>query len=954
LDELLRYEGAEEPLDNEIVFCNHCKVHSGSFRCKDCRGRHIYCGPCIKERHGDRGLILHRIEEWLPSGRFARRSLRELGMIVQLGHRGARCAHPSSGTRCIVVGDITGVHEVEVSWCECLDEHGSFTHQYIQLLREGWFPATTSRPATVFTFDLLAKFQELNFQAKTNLHDYWKTILRFTNNTGFDNLPDRYRQLSHCMRLYRYLVMLKRGGRGHDPSGLASIENGALAVECPACPHPGKNLPDNWDTAAAEQRWLYTQYLMLDANFRVKCKDRGFDDVELGNGQSYFVEEAPYRAHVEKCGKQTEENRCTAEHNAIVKANIHKEGYVASGVVAVLCARHALIRRNGAGDMQFGERYANTDFVLFSTLLGSTLPLLLSYDIACQWSRNLFTRMHELPESMHLDSNVVAETRFVIPKKHYRVHGPNHSHFSLNYQEHVGRTYGEGIEAQWSHLNPIALSTREMNPGARHEVLNDNWGAWNWQKIVSFGSDFLRALQQARETSKVQMRNFTQYTKTFKPEVIEQWERRIHEWEQDPSKPDPYEEVTVPLSMKRTKLELSLEEEEEHMKGALPAHEVTPSVFLQLGIELEEQQRILRSPDNGGDATAAEKQEKRVALLRRIELWQIVQDFHMPMVAPLRQSLSTSPTPSSTMEATTIRVKAEHIKLWLPSYLPSPLREQPSLAGLTRKEARLRLAQLSDSLEDIRRFLRVLTGITEFKRLNVVGSGQRAGTRIRSLYGRFQVKLDRAAERYRAAYTALSALDPEGEWMARFKTLQKEDIRGPARDNTDSSEGRHQTSWIWLSPGAMRAATNSTDSEEFVENMRVEWARSRARARRWAEEEKLVLEEMRRVLAYLEWKAAWWRRQGASRQDVTLALRRGLRAYAEKQAGVLDGLRLHFASVWVPYLRDIGELPEWARAYQHVKAPGRRRKTTIPTTLIVHDNTSEGDSDTDGEVSADE
>ena len=42
--------------------------------------------------------------------------------------------------------------------------------------------------------------------------------------------------------------------------------------------------------------------------------------------------------------------------------------------------------------------------------------------------------------------------------------------------------------------------------------------------------------------------------------------------------------------MKRTKLELSLEEEEEHIKGTLPAHEVTPSVFLQLGIELEEQQ----------------------------------------------------------------------------------------------------------------------------------------------------------------------------------------------------------------------------------------------------------------------------------------------------------------------------------------------------------------------------
>ncbi|KAH9900745.1 hypothetical protein C8Q73DRAFT_786170 [Cubamyces lactineus] len=339
--------------------------------------------------------------------------------------------------------------------------------------------------------------------------------------------------------------MLKRGGRGHDPSGIALTTNGALAVECPACPHPNKNLPVDWQTFPPAERWKYTQYLMIDANFRVKCKDRGFDNVELGNGQSYFVEDSPYQAHVEKCGKQTEENRCTAEHNAIVKANIHKEGYVASGVVAVICAQHALIRCNGAGDMQLGECYANTDFVLFSTLIGSKLPLLLSYDITCQWSRNLFTRMRELPESMHLHSSVIPDTCFVIPKKHHRVHGPNHSQFSLNFQEHVGRTYGEGIEAQWSHLNSIALSTREMNPGARHEVLNDNWGAWNWQKIISFGTDFLHALQQARKMREVQSRNFDEYTKTFKPEIITKWEQKIHEWEKDPSKPDPYEEATT-------------------------------------------------------------------------------------------------------------------------------------------------------------------------------------------------------------------------------------------------------------------------------------------------------------------------------------------------------------------------------------------------------------------------
>lgn len=42
--------------------------------------------------------------------------------------------------------------------------------------------------------------------------------------------------------------------------------------------------------------------------------------------------------------------------------------------------------------------------------------------------------------------------------------------------------------------------------------------------------------------------------------------------------------------MKRTKLELAMEEEKEYTEGTLPAHEVTPGIFLQLGLELEEQQ----------------------------------------------------------------------------------------------------------------------------------------------------------------------------------------------------------------------------------------------------------------------------------------------------------------------------------------------------------------------------
>ena len=92
-------------------------------------------------------------------------------------------------TRRVVVCDLSGIHDVEVQFCECLDPEGTLTLQWKQLLNTGWSPATTRLPATTFTFRLLKFFQELNFQGKTNLYDFWKTIERVTDNSGGVNVP---------------------------------------------------------------------------------------------------------------------------------------------------------------------------------------------------------------------------------------------------------------------------------------------------------------------------------------------------------------------------------------------------------------------------------------------------------------------------------------------------------------------------------------------------------------------------------------------------------------------------------------------------------------------------------------------------------------------------------------------------------------------------------------------
>jgi hypothetical protein len=46
-------------------------------------------------------------------------------------------------------------------------------------------------------------------------------------------------------------MALKRAGRGQDPLGVGGTSQGELAVECPACPQPGRNLPADWENAGA-------------------------------------------------------------------------------------------------------------------------------------------------------------------------------------------------------------------------------------------------------------------------------------------------------------------------------------------------------------------------------------------------------------------------------------------------------------------------------------------------------------------------------------------------------------------------------------------------------------------------------------------------------------------------------------------------------------------------------
>lgn len=88
--------------------------------------------------------------------------------------------------------------------------------------------------------------------------------------------------------------------------------------------------------------------------------------------------------------------------------------------------------------------------------------------------------------------------------------------------------------------------------------------------------------------------------------------------------------------------------------------------------------------------------------------------------------------------------------------------------------------------------------------------------------------------------------------------------------------------------------------------MRVEWSKANARALRYAEEEELVLEEMRRVRQYFFWRSRWWREEaGQGRLGVSVRVKEGCLAYAHKQASLLDALRSKFTMMWQTELHSL-------------------------------------------------
>jgi hypothetical protein len=123
------------------------------------------------------------------------------------------------------------------------------------------------------------------------------------------------------IRCWRHLSLLKRAGRLLVDGGSESTSDGELALSCPACPHPGVNLPTGWDVSLPWLRFAfpakyycmilltfafrfrYNLFTMEDCNFRLfnLARTNLNIDLPLGSGWAYGVHPSDLRRWIALC-----------------------------------------------------------------------------------------------------------------------------------------------------------------------------------------------------------------------------------------------------------------------------------------------------------------------------------------------------------------------------------------------------------------------------------------------------------------------------------------------------------------------------------------------------------------------------------------------------------------------------------------------------------------------------
>lgn len=79
------------------------------------------------------------------------------------------------------------IQEVNVTWCAC-----DGLARDLQLLDEGWWPATVEKPQSCATMECLNQWHILNLAGNLTVYDYMRHLEFLTDNTGLEKQRVRF------------------------------------------------------------------------------------------------------------------------------------------------------------------------------------------------------------------------------------------------------------------------------------------------------------------------------------------------------------------------------------------------------------------------------------------------------------------------------------------------------------------------------------------------------------------------------------------------------------------------------------------------------------------------------------------------------------------------------------------------------------------------------------------
>ncbi|KIM27650.1 hypothetical protein M408DRAFT_24310 [Serendipita vermifera MAFF 305830] len=811
------------PLRYQLCGCGSGAV--AVFDCNSCHGRSVHCKACILLIH--QRMPFHRIKMW--NGDFMEEtSLSKLGLVMFFGHSGDMCPTATDAQELTVL-HIDGFHNILASYCRC----NTIAAFHLQLFEGKLFSASIDSPKSAFTFELLQHYRIHHLEGKGSAYTYIQSLYRLTNDEGLGEILDRVREFRRIARQWFYLQTRKDAG-AYGPE--ASTR--PLTVACPACPQPGVNIPHNWkETVPQSQHWLLRYYVHFDANFRLvllKQPSRDIADRTLWIDGGFFANPNLYQEYLSKIKNTQQDPSDCSNHRASTLASRSRfEKLEITGVAGGVC-RHECAISQGFVNLYKGERYVNSDFAI-SHILQSIVGIaevLLSYDIACQYSRNFSKRFDEFPMILLIPLHLTI--LFLIPKFHLPVHKEEcRYNYSFNYTKKVGRTDGEAIERFWSTHNHLSGSTMRMTPGSRLDTLNFHFNDWNWRKCCKMGSTLIARLSQAREMVVQHAALLTDLSASVGEEKTAEWSQL-----EDDFRPQPGGTYISSVPTRAQVLQrLTQFEAPELGRAADLDHERPALVFwVNDGLEIEESQarlgvHALTINDGSTERDRIDFNRKRVALLERINAWKA----RFP--DELEEDAEGEDIP-------------EKIKLPFPSSIPL---ENRSIV-LQEIEQRLREALAFDSLRALRKGLAERLALQREKERYL--RGQADNFRSQAAIKRVQGEITFVAERYKTTYAALQTL---GENInPELMPLEDSDISAANVFNYSRQlqRGSNTTvSWIWRQTAVGAQAQDDNWLEEIL---RVQFLEVKITHDRWAEECEMAKSELYLTQATFNHRQDYW------------------------------------------------------------------------------------------------